>query len=147
MIIPSNQTLCHKGQEIKFHKVGLKTENQWMMWATKKLPNPLSAIKNLEGLPPDVAKEIAVMAYKDFKKGWSVDDPEIEHLKKTPEGVYHHIRVLIQLGNDWTEDKACETLDTLLDEVPLEKILETCAKCVGEIPSFLSQPQTENLPS
>lgn len=147
MIIPANQTLTHNGQEIKFHRVGLKTENLWMVWATKKLPNPLTAIKSLEGLPPEIAKEIAVMAYKDFKRGWSVDDPEITALKMTPEGVMKHLCVLIQAGNDYTEERAEQVLEMLIAEVGVDKVMEVASKCVGEIPSFLSQGVTTNPPS
>lgn len=147
MRIAETQTLTHKGQEIKFHKVGLKTENAWMAWASKKLPNPLDAIKSLEGLPPDLAREIAVMAYRDFKRGWSVDDPEITALKKTPEGVMQQFKILIQLGNNWSEEKASETLEMLLDEIGIQKVMEISQKCVGEIPSFLSPEGQENPPS
>jgi hypothetical protein len=144
MIIPTNQYLDFNGRKVCFHKIGLKTENLWMMWATRQLPNPIEAIKHLQGLPADVAKELATQAYKDYKRGWAIDDPEIEHLKRTPQGAFHSIRCLIQLGEKIDEQAATDLLEQITEQLPFSDVLKVAAKCAGELPDFFDQAPATN---
>lgn len=144
MIPPTDQYFDYNGRKIRFHKIGLKSENLFMMWATKRLPNPIEAIKFMQGLPPEVAKELATQAYKDYKRGWAIDDPEIERLKRTPQGAFHSIRCLIQLGENISEEAATDLLEEITQTVPMSELVAVAMKCAGELPDFFAQPPATN---
>lgn len=143
-MIPTDQIYDFKDRKIKLHKVSLGTENLWMLWASKRLPNPLEALRFLKDLPSDVAKEVSTQAYRDFKRGWSIDDEEITSLKKTPEGLYHHLRVLIQAGEKITEEQACDLLDEIIAVDGHDQIVKTALACAGLTPDFFDQETPEN---
>ena len=95
--LPQETTVTVNGVTYKLSKFTIPLYQEFVTWAKGKLPDPFDGIaERVKGLSPEIAKYIIDKAEAKAAKRGTLNDPEIEALASTPEGMAKMLSLLFR---------------------------------------------------